>query len=79
MSLITSVTTSVYSKICYNFIIFSTKKKIILKNKKNKFFLYKMLVEYYLNDNINASFEGFTLVLQNVWTGPAAHSSSCRS
>ena len=79
MSLITSVTTSVYSKICYNFIIFSTKKKIILKNKKNKFFLYKMLVEYYLNDNINASFEGFALVLQNVWVSLAAHSSKCQS
>ena len=53
MSLITFITTPVCSKICYNFSIFS--KKIILKSKKNgfkKYILYKMLVKYYLSDNI---------------------------
>ena len=29
-----------------------------------------MLVKYYLSDNINASFEGFALGLQNAWAGP---------
>ena len=37
--------------------------------------LYKMLVKYYLSDSIKASFEDFTLGLQNSWAfktlGPA--------
>ena len=32
--------------------------------------LYKMLVKYYLSDNINASFENFALSLRNTWAGP---------
>ena len=32
--------------------------------------LYKMLVKYYLNDNIKAPFEDFALGLRNTWTGP---------
>ena len=69
MSLITFIITPVYSKICYNFSIFS-KKKIILKSKRMdlKKLLYKMLVKYYLNDNIKAQFENFALDLRNAWT-----------
>ena len=29
-----------------------------------------MLVKYYLNDNIKASFEDFALSLRNAWAGP---------
>ena len=68
MSLATSITILVCSKICYNFSIYN-KKKIILKSKKNglkKKLLYKMLVKYYLCDNIKALFEDFALVLRNV-------------
>ena len=32
--------------------------------------LYKMLVKYYLSDNIKAPFEDFALGLQNAWAGP---------
>ena len=32
--------------------------------------LYKMLVKYYLSDNINAPFENFALGLRNAWAGP---------
>ena len=69
MSLITFITTLFCSKIYYNFSIFS--KKIILKSKKNGFkkkLLYKMLVKYYLSDNIKVLFEDFILGLQNTWT-----------
>ena len=71
MSSITFITTPVCSKICYNFRIFS--KKIILKSKKNGFkkkLLYKMLVKYYLSDNINTPFEDFALGLRNAWADP---------
>ena len=74
MSLITFVTISVWSQICYNFSIFSTPKKNHIKSsKKNEFkkkLLYKILTKYYLNDNIKVSFEYFTLGLWNVWAGP---------
>ena len=30
--------------------------------------LYKMLVKYYLSDNIKVLFEDFVLGLQNTWT-----------
>ena len=30
--------------------------------------LYKMLVKYYLSDNIKAQFENFALDLRNAWT-----------
>ena len=33
--------------------------------------LYKMLVKYYLSDNIKASFENFALDLRNAWVGLA--------
>ena len=33
-----------------------------------------MLVKYYLSDNINATFEDFTLDLQNAWAGPGSKS-----
>ena len=33
--------------------------------------LYKMLVKYYLSDNIKAPFENFVLGLRNAWAGPA--------
>ena len=49
------------------------KKKIILKSKKNGFkkkILYKMLIKYYLSDNIKASFENFALSLRIAWVGP---------
>ena len=29
--------------------------------------LYKMLVKYYLSDNIEASFKDFALGLRNIW------------
>ena len=29
--------------------------------------LYKMLIKYYLSDNINVSFEDFDLGLRNAW------------
>ena len=29
--------------------------------------LYKMLIKYYLSDNINVSFEDFDLGLRNTW------------
>ena len=32
---------------------------------------YKMLVKYYLNDNINNLFEDFALGLRNAWAGLA--------
>ena len=32
--------------------------------------LHKMLVKYYLSDNIKAPFEDFTLGLRNDWAGP---------
>ena len=32
--------------------------------------LYKMLVKYYLSDNIKATFEDFALGLGNAWAGP---------
>ena len=31
--------------------------------------LYKVLVKYYLSDNIKALFEDFVLGLQNAWAG----------
>ena len=31
--------------------------------------LYKMLVKYYLSDNIKALFENFALDLRNAWVG----------
>ena len=49
------------------------KKKIILKSKKNGFkkkLLYKMLVKYYLSDNIKVSFEDFVVGLRNTWASP---------
>ena len=72
MSLITFIKTLVCSKICYNFSIFSKKKNHIkeLKEWILKNLLYKMLVKYYLNNNINAPFENFTLGLGNTWVGP---------
>ena len=33
--------------------------------------LYKMLVKYYLSDNIKVSFENFALGLRNAWVGLA--------
>ena len=73
MSLITFVTISVWSQICYNFSIFSTPKKNHIKSSKKKEFkkniLYKILTKYYLNDSIKVSFEYFTLSLWNVWAG----------
>ena len=36
---------------------------------KKKKLLYKMLVEYYLSNNMNALFEDFVLGLRNVWAG----------
>ena len=35
-----------------------------------KYILYKMLVKYYLSDNIKAPFENFALGLENAWAGP---------
>ena len=35
--------------------------------------LYKMLIKYYLSDNINAQFENFALVLRNAWTNWSTH------
>ena len=32
--------------------------------------LYKMLVKYYLRDNIKAPFENFALGFGNAWAGP---------
>ena len=32
--------------------------------------LYKMLIKYYLSDNIKASFENFALSLRITWVGP---------
>ena len=53
------------------------KKKIILKSKNNgllkKLLLYKMLVKYYLSDNMKAPFEDFALGLRNIWPGPASN------
>ena len=49
------------------------KKKIILKSKKNGFkkkLLHKMLIKYYLSDNINALFGNFALGLGIAWAGP---------
>ena len=36
----------------------------------NFIYIYKMLVKYYLSDNIKAPFENFALNLQNAWAGP---------
>ena len=36
----------------------------------NFLYIYKMLVKYYLSDNIKAPFENFALSLQNAWAGP---------
>ena len=68
MSLITSITTLVCSKICYNFSIFSKNhiKKVKRMDFKKKKLLYKMLVKYYLSDNINAPFENFALGLKTL-------------
>ena len=59
MSLITSFTTSICGKICYNFSIFQKKKKSYQKVKRMdlKKLLNKMLVKYYLSDSINVPFE----------------------
>ena len=65
---IIDITTPVYSKICYNFSIFSKKKsyrKVKRKDLKKKL-LYKMLIKYYLSDNIKASFENFALSLESL-------------
>ena len=35
--------------------------------------LYKMLIKYYLSDNINAQFENFALDLRNTWASPNPH------
>ena len=69
MSLITSITTLVCSKICYNFSIFSKNhiKKVKRMDFKKKKLLYKMLVKYYLSNNMKALFEDFVLGLRNVW------------
>ena len=34
--------------------------------------LFKMLVKYYLSDNIKALYEDFALDLGNVWTSPVS-------
>ena len=34
-----------------------------------KYILYKMLLKYYLSDNIKGSFENFALGFQNAWAG----------
>ena len=41
--------------------------------------LYKMLVKYYLSDNIKASLEDSVLDLQNVWASPVRYPSNLTS
>ena len=67
MSLITFIATPVCNKIC----IFSKNKSHYKVNRIDlKKILYKMLIKYYLSDNIKATFKDFALGLQNAWAGP---------